>query len=89
MPAAFSMKAADPSGNYEKEETRYLLADSINRLPDRERLVLTLYYYEGLTLAEIGGVLNVTESRICQIHRRILEQLKSKFSDGVPCPADR
>jgi RNA polymerase sigma factor for flagellar operon FliA len=71
--------AVDPSGSFEKEETRYLLADSINRLPDRERLVLTLYYYEGLTLAEIGGVLNVTESRICQIHTKAVMSLRNRF----------
>ena len=43
---------------------KHVLADAINRMPDRERLVLTLYYYEGLTLAEIGEVLGVTESRV-------------------------
>jgi RNA polymerase sigma factor for flagellar operon FliA len=74
-------KALDPSGSYEKEETRYLLADSINRLPDRERLVLTLYYYEGLTLAEIGGVLNVTESRVCQIHTKAVMSLRNRFME--------
>jgi len=72
-------QATDPSGTFEKEETRYLLADSINRLPDRERLVLTLYYYEGLTLAEIGAVLNVTESRICQIHTKAVMSLRNRF----------
>ncbi|MCB1247625.1 MAG: FliA/WhiG family RNA polymerase sigma factor [Acidimicrobiia bacterium] len=71
--------ATDPSGNFEREETRYALADSINRLPDRERLVLTLYYYEGLTLAEIGSVLNVTESRICQIHAKAVISLRNRF----------
>jgi RNA polymerase sigma factor for flagellar operon FliA len=71
--------AIDPSGSFEREETRYMLADSINRLPDRERLVLTLYYYEGLTLAEIGGVLNVTESRICQIHTKAVMSLRNRF----------
>jgi RNA polymerase sigma factor for flagellar operon FliA len=71
--------AIDPSGSFEKEETRYMLADSINRLPDRERLVLTLYYYEGLTLAEIGGVLNVTESRVCQIHKKAVMSLRNRF----------
>ncbi|MCL1598096.1 MAG: RNA polymerase sigma factor WhiG [Actinomycetia bacterium] len=72
-------EAIDPSGSFEKEETRYMLADSINRLPDRERLVLTLYYYEGLTLAEIGAVLNVTESRICQIHTKAVMSLRNRF----------
>src|SRR5690606_38554559 len=56
-----------PVGAYEVEEMRQLLAESINRMPEREKIVLTLYYYEGLTLAEIGQVLGVTESRVCQI----------------------
>lgn len=56
-----------PMGVYEVEEMRQILAESINRMPEREKIVLTLYYYEGLTLAEIGRVLGVTESRVCQI----------------------
>jgi len=74
-------KALDPSGSFEKEETRYLLADSIQRLPDRERLVVTLYYYEGLTLAEIGGVLSVTESRVCQIHTKAVMSLRNRLME--------
>ena len=73
--------AIDPPGSFEKEETRYLLADSINRLPDRERLVLTLYYYEGLTLNEIGGVLGVTESRVCQIHTKSVMSLRNRLHE--------
>ena len=57
---------------------KHLLADAINRMPDRERLVLTLYYYEGLTLAEIGEVLGVTESRVCQIHTKAILQLRGR-----------
>jgi len=72
-------RATDPSGSYEKEETRYLLADSINRLPERERLVVTLYYYEGLTLAEIGVILNVTESRVCQIHTKAVMSMRNRL----------
>ena len=74
-------KALDPSGSFEKEETRYLLADSIQRLPDRERLVVTLYYYEGLTLAEIGNVLSVTESRVCQIHTKAVMSLRNRLME--------
>ena len=74
-------KAPDPSGAFEKEETRYLLADSINRLPERERLVVTLYYYEGLTLAEIGQVLTVTESRVCQIHTKAVMSLRNRLME--------
>ena len=72
-------RAPDPSGSYEREETRYLLADSINRLPERERLVVTLYYYEGLTLAEIGVILNVTESRVCQIHTKAVMSMRNRL----------
>jgi RNA polymerase sigma factor for flagellar operon FliA len=50
-------------------------------MPDRERLVLTLYYYEGLTLAEIGTILNVTESRVCQIHTKSILQLRGRLSE--------
>jgi RNA polymerase sigma factor (sigma-70 family) len=64
---------------FEVDETKYLLADAINRVPDRGRLVLTLYYYEGLTLSEIGAVLGVTESRVCQIHSKGILQLRAKF----------
>ncbi len=74
-------RASDPSGSFEKEETRYLLADSIQRLPDRERLVVTLYYYEGLTLAEIGKVLSVTESRVCQIHTKAVMSLRNRLME--------
>jgi RNA polymerase sigma factor for flagellar operon FliA len=72
-----------PVGVYEVEEMRQLLAQSINRMPEREKIVLTLYYYEGLTLAEIGQVLGVTESRVCQIHTKAVLQLRSKITAAV------
>jgi hypothetical protein len=50
-------------------------------LGDRERTVLSLYYYEGLTLAEIGEILGVTESRVCQIHTKAVLQLRARLSD--------
>ena len=74
----------DPVEVFESEEMRQVLADAINRMPDRERLVLTLYYYEGLTLAEIGNVLGVTESRVCQIHTKAIFQLRSRLSEPLP-----
>jgi RNA polymerase sigma factor for flagellar operon FliA len=72
-------RANDPVAAFEVDEMKHVLADAINRMPDRERLVLTLYYYEGLTLAEIGDVLGVTESRVCQIHTKAILQLRSRF----------
>jgi RNA polymerase sigma factor for flagellar operon FliA len=73
--------AHDPVEAYEVDEMKHLLADAINRMPDRERLVLTLYYYEGLTLAEIGTILTVTESRVCQIHTKAILQLRGRLSE--------
>jgi RNA polymerase sigma factor for flagellar operon FliA len=77
---------ADPGGlspeaAFQAEETRRGLVDAINRLPGRERLVVTLYYYEGMTLAEIGDVLGVTESRVCQIHAKTMMSLRNRLGD--------
>src|SRR5437867_2075546 len=74
-------KAADPELSFESEETRHILAQAINHLPERERLVITLYYYEGLTLAQIGQVLGVTESRVCQMHTKAVLQLRNKMAE--------
>ena len=76
-----------PMGVFEVEEMRQILAESINRMPEREKIVLTLYYYEGLTLAEIGRVLGVTESRVCQIHTKAVLQLKSRITATEREPA--
>jgi len=76
-----------PMGVYEVEEMRQTLAHSINQMPEREKIVLTLYYYEGLTLAEIGRVLGVTESRVCQIHTKAVLQLKSRITAAEREPA--
>src|SRR3954449_3379139 len=75
-------KAEDPVQAFESEETKYLLAKAINTLPEREKIVVTLYYYEGLTLAEIGQVLGVTESRICQMHTKAVLQLRGKLAEN-------
>ena len=69
-----------PGRMYEHAETRHLLSEAIATMGERERLVLTLYYYENLTLAQIGSVLGVTESRVCQIHTKSMMQLKSRMS---------
>ncbi|MBF0233326.1 MAG: FliA/WhiG family RNA polymerase sigma factor [Desulfamplus sp.] len=68
-----------PSEEFDRAEIKSLLADAISRLNEKEQLVVSLYYYEELTLKEIGEVLNLTESRICQIHTAILNKLKSKL----------
>ena len=74
--------AEDPESAFEAEEMKVILAGAINRLPEREKIVITLYYYEGLTLAEIGQVLGVTESRVCQMHTKAVLQLRGKMHDA-------
>ncbi len=69
-----------PGGVYERVEMRQMLAEAINKMSEREKIVLTLYYYENLTLAEIGDVLGVTESRVCQIHTKAVLHLRSRLS---------
>ena len=72
-------RAPDPEAEYETEEMKMLLAEQIAGLPEREKVVLTLYYYERLTLAEIGSVLGVTESRVSQIHSKSLLDLRARL----------
>jgi RNA polymerase sigma factor FliA len=73
-----------PLAAYEIEELRELLAASIRGLPERERTVVGLYYYEGLTLADIGTILGVTESRVCQIHTKAVLSLRARMAaDGA------
>ncbi len=74
-------RGLSPEAAFQVEETKRVLADAINRLPDRERLVVTLYYYEGLTLSEIGDVLAVTESRVCQIHTKAVMSLRNRMTE--------
>ncbi len=59
-----------------QNEVKELLAQSIDQLPEKEKLVVVLYYYENLTLREIGEVLNVSESRVCQIHTKVVTRLR-------------
>jgi RNA polymerase sigma factor for flagellar operon FliA len=80
-------KGEGPVAAFEVEEMKQILADAINRMPEREKVVLTLYYYEGLTLGEIGEVLGVTESRVCQIHTKAVLQLRSKLAEPEREPA--
>jgi RNA polymerase sigma factor for flagellar operon FliA len=68
-----------PADALDEVETREVLADAIARLPEREKLVITLYYYEELTLREIGEVLGVTESRVSQLHTKAILRLKSRL----------
>src|ERR671934_842001 len=71
--------AVDPETEAQASEVKDRLADAIESLPERERLVVALYYYENLTLREIGEVLGVTESRVSQLHTKAVLALRSRF----------
>ncbi len=73
--------AVDPVSAMSQSEIKDRLSDAIERLPDREKLVVALYYYENLTLREIGEVLGVTESRVSQLHTKAILRLKSRLED--------
>jgi RNA polymerase sigma factor FliA len=74
-------RAEDPVAAMEDRENRRLLVEAIAQLGERDRTVVTLYYFENLTLAEIGKVLGVTESRVCQLHTRAVLRLRAKLND--------
>lgn len=73
--------AADPERSFDAVTVKEQLAEAIGRLPEREKLVIALCYYENLTLREIGEVLGVTESRVSQLHTKAVLRLKSRLQD--------
>ncbi|GAB3275761.1 RNA polymerase sigma factor WhiG [Parasphingorhabdus pacifica] len=75
-------RAEDPVAALVDRDSRRQLAEAVERLSDRDRIVVTLYYFENLTLAEIGKVLGVTESRVCQLHTRAVLRLRSKLTES-------
>ena len=65
----------------EREELKKMLTEALELLTDRERKVILLYYYEELTLKEIAGTLEVSESRVSQLHTRALQKMRTKMGD--------
>ncbi len=79
--------AKDPAAVVDVTEVKERLAQAVANLPEREKIVIALYYYEGLTLREIGDVLSVTESRVSQLHTKAILRLKGRLKDQVePAP---
>jgi RNA polymerase sigma factor for flagellar operon FliA len=76
-------RALDPAAVVDATELKDRIADAIARLPEREKLVVALYYYENLTLREIGEVLGVTESRISQLHTKAVLRLRSRLTTEI------
>jgi len=73
--------APDPAHVIDATELKDRIADAIARLPEREKLVVALYYYENLTLREIGEVLGVTESRVSQLHTKAVLRLRGRMAE--------
>jgi RNA polymerase sigma factor for flagellar operon FliA len=72
---------ADPFQDAADDQFRSALGSAIGNLPERERMVMSLYYSDGLNLKEIGAVLEVTESRVCQLHGQALTRLRARLTD--------
>ena len=73
--------APDPAAVMDQTDLKDRVAEAIARLPEREKLVVALYYYENLTLREIGEVLGVTESRVSQLHTKAVLRLRSRLTE--------
>ncbi len=73
-------KSDNPQSKIEEAEAKKILADAISKLSDRERMVITLYYYEELTSKEIGKILGVSDSRISQLHTKAILRLRGRLS---------
>ena len=76
-----SPSSLNPDVIVEKDEIRRVIVDAISELPDKEKKILVLYYYEDLTLKEIGQVLEVTESRVSQLHTKAILRLRAKLTN--------
>ena len=81
MDTVESPDSMNPENMVEKVEIRKTIAEQIKKLPEKEKQVLILYYYEDLTLKEIGAVLNVTESRVSQLHTKAIIHIRQNIED--------
>jgi len=73
----------DPAGALNIDEMKRMVAESISQLPEKERLVISLYYYDELNMKEVGKILDITESRVCQIHTKSILRLRAKLKSLV------
>jgi RNA polymerase sigma factor for flagellar operon FliA len=81
-------RAVDPAQEVDATDMRDRLSDAIAGMPEREKLVVALYYYENLTLREIGEVLGVTESRVSQLHTKAVMRLRARLQGDLPAEGD-
>jgi RNA polymerase sigma factor for flagellar operon FliA len=76
-----SPSSMNPDVQVEREEIRKVIIQAINELPEKEKMVIVLYYHEDLTFKEIGQVLDVSESRISQLHTKANLRLRAKLTN--------
>ena len=72
----------NPQENMEEKNVKQELEKALRRLPERERIIMVLYYQENMTLKEIGGTINMSESRVCQLHAQAIMKLKNILSEN-------
>ena len=85
----FTDNAADPAAILEDKSVKASLVTAIGELPEREKLMMALYYEQDLNLREIGEVMGVTESRVCQLHTQAIARLRSQIVGEIPKAAKR
>lgn len=85
----FTDNDADPANILEDKKVKETLVTAISRLPERERLMMALYYEQELNLREIGEVMGVTESRVCQLHSQAIARLRSQVIGELPAAKKR
>jgi RNA polymerase sigma factor for flagellar operon FliA len=83
MEASLSGQYETPEKIVEKQELKEILVKTLDTLTEKEKKVITLYYYEDLTLKEISSILEVSESRISQLHTKALQKMKLKLGNNV------
>jgi RNA polymerase sigma factor for flagellar operon FliA len=77
------VNSENPFASLKLSESKQVIAQTIGALPEKERLVISLYYYEDLNMKEIGGILGITESRVCQIHTKAVLRLRAKLKSLI------
>lgn len=85
----FTDDEANPANIFEDRSLKKQLVDAIGRLPEREKLMMALYYEQELNLREIGEVMGVTESRVCQLHSQAIARLRSQIVGELPAAKKR
>jgi len=77
------VRSENPFASFKLSEMKEIVANTIGTLPEKERLVISFYYYDDLNMKEIGNILGITESRVCQIHTKSVLRLRAKLKNAI------